>query len=108
MNEGFAVFDLFASSGTAKTFAPFTQDAVELLDLPFVLKVEGVVVIVVFSAGNQLLESFGPVFGKGEFFDESDTLLGMQAGLGKEEATEKGESTKAKGRSSHWFHGICR
>lgn len=92
-DEGFAIFDLFAGGRICKAPGPFTEDASEFLDLPFILEVEGVVIVVVLGSGDELLESGSPVLGQGEILNKADILLGHEAGGGKKESAQQGEAS---------------
>ena len=90
IDEGFAVENEVAQAGFRKALVPLGKDVSELPVLSGVLIVEGMEVVVVLGARDELLESFPAVVGKGKFLDEADLLLsadprneGRQSGRGK-------------------------
>ena len=76
-----------------EVLGPLAEDAIEFRDLPFVLEMEGVVIIVVLGSRNELLECRGAVLRECEVLNKADILLGHEAGGGKKESAQQGEAS---------------
>ena len=71
VEQGLAILDFLDLARVPVALDPQSDDSLELLGIPLVLSVEGVIVIILAGSGNQFLEGIFAVLGNGEFFQKA-------------------------------------
>ena len=101
--HGHAVLDFLAPWIAAISLEPKLEEVVDFLEILPGQGMKGGVVVIFLSPGDQFLESFGPVLGEAEFFNESDFPGGQKNGGGEEPEGEGGDGTNVHGLKFHFF-----
>ena len=84
-----ATLDQVAQPGGLRPLGPTVEHVAELVLLARVLVVQRVIEVVLFGAGNELLEDFRAIFGQGKRLDKSDRVGGGSSICGRRGKCDK-------------------